>query len=236
MNKRASMVLALGLAIGCSSTVTETPDASGGCALPAGGTCPPGVSCPAGDGCNTCACGPNGALACTRLACAPDAGATQDVPGPAVDAGADVAAVDAPPADAPTNPGAVMLWQAPGGFAGTGPAVQVRGDGTVWTWRATSELTPGGPTPMPDATLRLSPAAAADLFARWDRVTLSGLPHGPGASSDCYPSVVVQSCATCMPVRLRYAAPAQVAPEMDEVWAWFDANVPTTSPRSFCAF
>jgi hypothetical protein len=132
--------------------------------------------------------------------------------------------------------GAVMLWQAPGGFAGTGPAVRVQGDGTVWVWRSTSELTLTGTTPMPDMSLRLSPALAADLFARWDRVDLTGLPHGPSAASDCYPSVTVQRCATCMPVRLRYASPAQITPEMNGVWAWFEANTPTARPQTFCAF
>lgn len=129
-----------------------------------------------------------------------------------------------------------MLWQAPGGFAGTGPAVRVQGDGTVWIWRSTAELSLTGTTPMPDMSLRLSPALVADLFTRYDRVNVLGLPHGPSASSDCYPVVTVQRCATCMPVRRRYASPAQLAPEMTEVWAWFDANTPSSRPRTFYAF
>lgn len=132
--------------------------------------------------------------------------------------------------------GAVMLWQAPGGFAGTGPAVRVRSDGEVWIWRSAPELMLTGTTPIPDSTLRVSPELAADLFTRWDRVNLSGLPHGPSAAADCYPSVTVQRCATCMPVRLRYTSPAQLSPEMTEVWAWFDANAPASRPRTFCAF
>lgn len=141
-----------------------------------------------------------------------------------------------PERDAGTVSTATMLWQGPGGFAGTGPAVMVRGNGTVWTWREVTELTPTGPTPMPDATLSLSPMVVADLFARWDRVPLASLPHGPRVSSDCYPSVTVQRCATCMPVRLRYDGPAQLTPEMNEVWQWFAVNVPGTQPRTFCAF
>ena len=129
-----------------------------------------------------------------------------------------------------------MLWQAPGGFAGTGPAVKVQSDGSVLTWTSTSELSLTGPTPRPDATLRLTPAQTADLFNRWSRVSTAGLPHGPMRAGDCYPSVTVQRCATCMPVQLRYQHPAQLTPEMNDVWAWFDTHVPATQPRAFCSF
>jgi hypothetical protein len=49
-----------------------------GCRLPDGTICATGANCPAGDGCNTCVCGPNGALSCTERACI-DAGPAPDV-------------------------------------------------------------------------------------------------------------------------------------------------------------
>lgn len=60
---------------------SDTPDVPPGCVLPDGTRVPVGASITAPDGCNTCACGPDGSLACTGLAC--------------VDAGVD-ARVDAP--------------------------------------------------------------------------------------------------------------------------------------------
>jgi hypothetical protein len=39
-----------------------------------------------------------------------------------------------------------------------------------------------------------------------------------------------------MLVRLRYASPAQITPEMTGVWAWFESNTPTARPQTFCAF
>lgn len=44
-----------------------------GCTFPDGRVCPFGQTCPAGDGCNSCACGRDGTIACTGLACV-DAG------------------------------------------------------------------------------------------------------------------------------------------------------------------
>ena len=53
-----------------------------GCVFPDGRRCAVGARCPAPDGCNTCACGRDGALSCTEIAC-PDGGPPPvDVPLP----------------------------------------------------------------------------------------------------------------------------------------------------------
>jgi len=49
------------------------------CTFPDGRVCPVGQRCRAPDGCNTCACGRDGTLACTELACV-DAGPPPDAP------------------------------------------------------------------------------------------------------------------------------------------------------------
>lgn len=130
--------------------------------------------------------------------------------------------------------GAVMLWQAPGGFAGTGPAIRVQDDGTVWTWRSVTELSLDGPTPMPDGQISLPASRVSELFAHWTRLDLSRLPHGPMTSNDCYPSVRVRRCRACAEELLRYQGPAQLTPEMNAVWGWFAMNPSLPQPRSFC--
>lgn len=302
---RTSLPLLLALlGAACSSTVTEVANSSSLCLLPNGVTCLPGATCPHPDGCNTCTCGPNQALACTERACAVDAGTAADAPVSTVDAAQDVTpATDAsrtcersadcpsgercvfspttgcgesdfgvcravpgceslpvaplfcgcdgrtfnmPNACPPDRPfiaegpcpsrGAVMLWQAPGGFAGTGPAVRVEDSGAVSIWNSTVELTLDGPSPAPDRRLTLSSSVAEALFTRWSRVDRRGLPHAPNVSSDCYPSVTVRRCATCAAETLRYQGPAQLTPEMNEVWGWFGENVPDAQPGRYCAF
>ena len=54
----------------------------------------PGDSFPATDGCNTCSCNPDGQIACTLIACAPDAGVTCMYNGRVHQVGDSFAAVD----------------------------------------------------------------------------------------------------------------------------------------------
>lgn len=129
-----------------------------------------------------------------------------------------------------------MLWQAPGGFAGTGPAVRVEDNGAVSIWTSVSELSLDGPSPAPDRRLALSSYVVESLFSRWSRVDRRGLPHAPNVSSDCYPSVTARRCATCEAETLRYQGPAQLTPEMNEVWGWFEENLPDAQPGRYCAF
>ncbi|MDB4931522.1 MAG: hypothetical protein JWM10_4006 [Myxococcaceae bacterium] len=157
-------------------------------------------------------------------------------PMPCVDSGA----ADAGRADGGGSSGARMLWQAPGGFAGTGPAVMVDADGTVRVWdnaRSVALASPADPT----RTLHVTSAQASDLFARWAAVDRTGLPHS-GGSADCYGVASYRPCdgIDCRVETVMFQTAAQLAPEMDPVRGWFDevlTDRPTSAyPNGYCRF
>jgi hypothetical protein len=134
----------------------------------------------------------------------------------------------------------LMTWQAPGGFAGTGPALAVFGDGSVHVWSSIPGFDPKTPpTTAPSLTFTVTAAQLADLFARWAGTSLSGLPH-PGGGAECYATVFVSPCPTCETSTLSYNQDTQVSPEMMNVWNWFDTNLFSNGtaayPRSYCHF
>lgn len=55
--------------LGAPTDAPPPSDLGAGCVLPNGSRCAAGTTCPAGDGCNVCACGSNGVLACTGTVC-----------------------------------------------------------------------------------------------------------------------------------------------------------------------
>ncbi len=188
-------------------------------------------------------CGCDGVTFTVPSACPPSAPYRSDGVCPAVDGGSpDVPHVDAGAPDVAVDAGASryagarMSWESPGGFAGWGPAVIVRGDGTVNTWRMANGFGTGEPARTPDETITVSPAAIDDLFSRWERADTGRLPHGTATSADCYPRVTVRLCERCETRDIMYQHPSQLTPEMNEVWAWFATHVPSTQPSSFCAF
>ncbi len=177
-------------------------------------------------------CGCDGRTFTIPSACPPERPFLAEGPCPVRDAGTP----DATASDGGARPyvSARMVWQSPGGIVGWGPAVMVRGDGTVLAWAMVREFDAVG-APPPDYTeTRVTTAQVDDLFARWERVSRSGLPHGPMRSNECYPSVSVQRCPACAPERIRYSHPDQLTPEMTEVWAWFQAHTPGVNPAGFC--
>lgn len=145
-----------------------------------------------------------------------------------------------PPRDVapPTSPyaDAWMVWQAPGGFAGTGPAVLVRGSGEVQTWASVSGFDPSGTPPAGSTRTTLGFGFADALFAAWNGASTALLPHGTGTSSECYPTVSVRLCATCVVQRHTYNSADQLLPELRQVFDWFARNVPGTNPERFCRF
>ncbi len=153
-------------------------------------------------------------------------------PRPCTDAGAADAAA--------SMAGARMLWQGPGGFAGTGPAVMVDGDGTVRVWETTTGVELASPS-APTRTLRVTVAAAADLFARWDRADRSALPH-PGPVTDCYGRVSYLPCMApgCRVETVTFGVAAQLSPEMNPVRQWFEetliGEMSAAYPRTYCDF
>lgn len=143
-------------------------------------------------------------------------------------------------ADATSSSGARMLWEAPGGFAGTGPAVVVDADGTVRVWENTRGVDLESPS-APTRTLRVTEAAARDLFARWSMVDRSMLPHG-GSSGECSGRASYRACgdASCRVESVMFTNAAQLAPEMNPVRMWFEEFLPgeagSAHPATYCQF
>lgn len=135
---------------------------------------------------------------------------------------------------------ALLGWTAPGGAAGTGPALVVTGAGRMNTWSTISGLNPESPPANPTATYALTAAQTDDLFARLAAVTTSGLPHSTSGFVECYPRLYFRLCQSCAATTLNYQQPSQLLPEMSAVFAWFDeqlASAPASSnPRNYCNF
>ncbi len=67
----------------------------------------------------------------------------------------------------------------------------------------------------------------------------TALPHAGTGGSDCGTRLYFQHNAETRPLTLNYASPSNVAPEMEEVWAWFDQILGAgarTNPRNYCNF
>ncbi len=67
----------------------------------------------------------------------------------------------------------------------------------------------------------------------------TALPHAGTSGSDCGTRLYFQHNAETRPLTLNYATPSNVAPEMEEVWAWFDQILGAdarTNPRNYCNF
>ena len=137
-----------------------------------------------------------------------------------------------------TYPSAYLAWQAPGGVVGTGPAVVVSGAGWADTWNSVTQFPPETPPASPTGTYALTSAQTDDLFARVASVNLAALPH-PGSWAECYPTLYYRACTGCTVVTLTYNLAAQLAPEMDPVWLWFDqvlGGTTSANPRNYCSF
>jgi hypothetical protein len=165
--------------------------------------------------------------------------------------GADASSADASTTDAASDasssdsgarkhPDARLTWQGPGGFAGTGPAIVVDGSGSIRGWSTIHSFDPAAqPAVAPDQTWTVSGGAVDALFDTWSSASTSGLPHA-GAMSDCYAAVYVAMCTSCPGQTVKYTASSQVKPELDAVFAWFDANIVSQTtyayPKNYCNF
>jgi len=140
---------------------------------------------------------------------------------------------------APTYPTAYLAWQAPGGAAGTGPAVVVGGEGWADTWEQVNGFSPETPPSSAAATYALTRAQVDDLFSRLAAVNVSSLPHPNVLGYECYPRLYFRLCQDCAATTLSYSTPQAISPEMDPVWLWFDRLLgqgALTHPRSYCDF
>jgi len=124
-----------------------------------------------------------------------------------------------PPREPPRHPDALLLWSAPGGFAGTGPALRITGGGSAaFVGEAPYDLAWESATP--DHAEELGIDAADELFDMLEAVDWSGLPHGGGGGADCYPSFYLRMCEGCDEIVLTYHTPGQLEPELTEVYSW----------------
>jgi hypothetical protein len=135
-----------------------------------------------------------------------------------------------------TYPTAYLSWEAPGGAAGTGPAVVV-GSGWADTWDNVVGFSPETPPSSATGTYTLSTTQTDDLFARLASVNMSSLPRATTLGYECYPRLYFRLCTGCAATTLNYSVPQQLAPDMDPVWLWFDQLLgasASTNPRSYC--
>ena len=134
---------------------------------------------------------------------------------------------------------AYLAWTAPGGFVGSGPAVVVCGTGWADTWTSVSSFPVETPPSSATGNYSVPTAQADDLFTRLAAVDFAALPHATTASAECYPSLYLRTCATCAAKTLSYKVAAQLVPEMEQVWLWFDQLLgasSATNPRNYCTF
>ena len=138
-----------------------------------------------------------------------------------------------------TYPTAYLGWQAPGGVAGTGPAVVISGAGWADTWTNVTGFSPETPPSSATGTYTLTSAQTDDLFSRLAALNTTSLPHATTGFVECYPTLYYRLCTGCTTTTLNYSIPAQVSPEMDSVWLWFDqflGGTAATNPRNYCSF
>jgi hypothetical protein len=138
-------------------------------------------------------------------------------------------------------PTAYLRWEAPGGGAGTGPAVVVNAAGIAYAWTTVSGFSPDTIPAHPPSTYdTLTRAQTDDLFARLAAISFSALPHAMTISfHEAYPQLYFRLCQDCTPTTLSYDSAKQLVPEMEPVWSWFDDLVgasATTNPRNWCDF
>src|SRR5690606_27832286 len=83
--------------------------------------------------------------------------------------------------------GLLILWDAPGGAAGTGPIIELSRDGTLHLWRNAQYLQNARDLPMLwDVELQLSAAQVDEVVGLMQEVDYTSLPHET-PWFECYP-------------------------------------------------
>jgi hypothetical protein len=136
---------------------------------------------------------------------------------------------------AATDPHALLSWgAAPGGAR---PGVVVSGLGYYAAGTDTPAIT--AYLELVGPTWSLTNTQVDDLFTRLAAVDFAALPHATSVSSTCKATLELYPCNTCSKKTLTYSSAAQLAPEMEPVWAWFDQLLgsPTiaSNPRTYCS-
>jgi hypothetical protein len=135
---------------------------------------------------------------------------------------------------------AYLTWQAPGGAAGTGPALVLSAaGGWVKLWNNVPGFDPKeAPTVNPDGIHKLTSNQTQELLLLIGSMyqQMGSLPH-PGTGGECGVTLYSQLGLETRPETLKYPTPASVSPEMEPLWAWFDELLGTSapaSPRRYC--
>ncbi|HET7545219.1 MAG TPA: hypothetical protein VFK05_35380 [Polyangiaceae bacterium] len=134
-------------------------------------------------------------------------------------------------------PTAYGVWQTTSGTAAKGPAVVITAARFARTWDSVSAFAADAPPPNPSGTIPLTLEDSDDLFLRLAGVPAADLPHQPGSGSGCHAVFYFRLCDGCALRAVSYDSAAQVSPEMDFVWPWFDRILgpsATSNPASFC--
>jgi hypothetical protein len=130
-----------------------------------------------------------------------------------------------------------VLWQAPGGVAGTGPALELLEDGSLRLWQRTDPFSVRDTSGW-DLALSLTPEENDELIGLFLAVDDSDLPHDV-PFAECYPRVYFEGPGDAL-MQIQYDGAAALSPEFDEVYAWLSsylaANAPgyTTVPAVYC--
>ena len=133
-----------------------------------------------------------------------------------------------------------LTWQAASSGAADGPEIVVVGTG----WYAASTSAPWAYLPdwalnVSNPSYGVSNAQLEDLAVRLEALDPSVLPHSSSNPANCSAKLSYTTCSGCTDATLSYSSAAQLAPEMERVWAWFDqvlgSSTVATNPRNYCA-
>jgi hypothetical protein len=139
---------------------------------------------------------------------------------------------------APTYPTAYLVWQVPASPSETGPAVVIdAAAGRMDIWNSTAGFSPETPPANPTTTKTMAVEDTDSLWVRLVGVPQTNIPHGTPASTGCNASLYFRHCKGCAGFTVRYSDPAQVTPDLDPLWGWFDlvmGGTDTANPRTYC--
>lgn len=143
-------------------------------------------------------------------------------------------------------PSARLIWEAPAGADGSGPAMEIDGYGRMRTWEQCHGIL-GSDAQKSDYEEDLGIEAANELFGLLAAVDFGGLPHPNTGWIECYPVLWLQwdDCDGCGHLQMSYVSAGDLRPELDTVYDWLDRRLcrpngnpdyPSTLPSDYCAW
>jgi hypothetical protein len=150
----------------------------------------------------------------------------------------------APVPDLPPALPHYLLWQAPQGFAGTGPVIEITeqtGGAQVHAAASVPQVLPHIKSLWYTTQITLGYADAAALFKLLDAVAYSKLPHKNTSQGECYPVFYCEGCGNAALHEFSYAGAVDLTPEMNAVydflWKTLKPQLPGIDlPYAFCAW